>query len=95
MNTKPVPAIVMLISGLVTCIIGICQHFSFGRFVRTEFLVLVIFYILGCIVKLVLDKGFEVMQDPLSEYEGMELDEDLIDEMAMSDDEYQDDYMDN
>ena len=42
-----------------------------------------------------LDKGFEVMQDPLSEYEGMEMDEDLIDEMAMSDDEYQDDYMDN
>ena len=55
---------------------------------------LVIFYLLGCIVKLVLDKGFEVMQDPLSEFENMDMDDDLIDEMAMSDDDYMDDYTD-
>ena len=95
MNTKPVPAIVMLITGFITCIVSICQHDSFGKFVKTELLVLVIFYLFGCIIKLVLDKGFEVMQDPLSEYDGMDMDEDLIDEMAMSDDEYQDDYKDN
>lgn len=94
MNTKPVPAIVMLITGFVACIVSICQHYSFGKFVRTELLVLVIFYLLGCIVKLVLDKGFEVMQDPLSEFENMDMDDDLIDEMAMSDDDFMDDYTD-
>ena len=95
MNTKPIPAIIMLTAGFVTCIVGIVQHFSFGTYVKTLFLVLIGFYLLGCIVKLVLDKGFRVMDDPLSEYEGLEIDEDLMDDLAMTDDEYQDDYQDN
>ena len=95
MNTKPIPAIIMLSAGFVTCIVGIVQHFSFGKYIKTLFLVLIGFYLLGCIVKLVLDKGFRVMDDPLSEYEGLEIDDDLIDDLAMSDDDYQDDYQDN
>ncbi len=95
MNTKPIPAIIMLTAGFVTCIVGIVQHFSFGKYIKTLFLVLIGFYLLGCIVKLVLDKGFRVMDDPLSEYEGLEIDDDLIDDLAMSDDDYQDDYQDN
>ena len=95
MNTKPIPAIIMLTAGFVTCIVGIVQHFSFGKYIKTLFLVLIGFYLLGCIVKLVLDKGFRVMYDPLSEYEGLEIDDDLIDDLAMSDDDYQDDYQDN
>ena len=95
MNTKPIPAIIMLTAGFVTCIVGILQHFSFGTYVKTLLLVLIGFYLLGCIVKLVLDKGFRVMDDPLSEYEGLEIDDDLIDDLAMSDDDYQDDYQDN
>ena len=95
MNTKPIPAIIMVTAGFVTCIVGIVQHFSFGKYIKTLFLVLIGFYLLGCIVKLVLDKGFRVMDDPLSEYEGLEIDDDLIDDLAMSDDDYQDDYQDN
>ena len=95
MNTKPIPAIIMLTAGFVTCIVGIVQHFSFGKYIKTLFLVLIGFYLLGCIVKLVLDKGFRVMDDPLSEYEGLEIGDDLIDDLAMSDDDYQDDYQDN
>ena len=95
MNTKPIPAIIMLTAGFVTCVVGIVQHFSFGTYVKTLFLVLIGFYLLGCIVKLVLDKGFRVMDDPLSEYEGLEIDDDRIDDLAMTDDEYQDDYQDN
>ena len=95
MKTKPIPAIIMLTAGFVACIVGILQHFSFGTYVKTLLLVLIGFYLLGCIVKLVLDKGFRVMDDPLSEYEGLEIDDDLIDDLAMSDDDYQDDYQDN
>ena len=95
MNTKPIPAIIMLTAGFVTCIVGIVQHFSFGTYVKTLLLVLIGFYLLGCIVKLVLDKGFRVMDDPLSEYEGMESDDDLIDDLAMTDDDYDDDFRDS
>lgn len=95
MNTKPIPAIIMLTAGCVTCIVGIVEHFSFGTYIKTLFLVLIGFYLLGCIVKLVLDKGFRVMDDPLSEYEDLEIDDDLMDDLAMSEDEYEDDYQDN
>lgn len=95
MNTKPVPAIIMLVAGFVTCIVGIVQHFSIGTYIKTLFLVLIGFYLLGCIVKLVIDKGFRVMDDPLSEFEGLEIGDDLIDDLAISDDEYQDEYQDN
>ena len=95
MNTKPIPAIIMLTAGFVTCIVGIVQHFSFGTYVKTLFLVLIGFYLLGCVVKLVLDKGFRVMDDPLSEYEGLEIDDDLIDELVMTDEDYLDDFQDN
>ncbi len=88
MNTKPIPAIIMLTAGFVTCVIGILQHYSFGVFVKTLFLILVGFYILGGIVKFVLDKGFVVMDDPLADYDGMEFDEDLIDSMVMTEDDY-------
>lgn len=95
MNTKPIPAIIMLAAGFVTCIVGIVQHFSFGTYIKTLFLVLIGFYLFGCIVKLVIDKGFRVMDDPLSEFEGLEIGDDLIDDLAISDDEYQDEYQDN
>ncbi len=90
MNTKSIPAIIMLAAGFVTCIIGIVEHFSFGMFTKTLFLVLIGFYLLGCIVKLVLDKGFRIMQDPLSEYAGMEIDEEMIDDFDLEDEDYQD-----
>ena len=95
MKTKPIPAIIMLTAGFVTCIVGIVEHFSFGTYVKSLFLVLIGFYLLGCIVNLVLDKGFRVMDDPLSEYEDLEIDDDLIDDLAMTEEDYQDDYMDN
>lgn len=90
MNTKSIPAIIMLTAGFVTCIVGILRHFSFGMFTKTLFLVLIGFYLLGCIVKFALDKGFRIMQDPLSEYAGMEIDEELIDEFPLDDEDYQD-----
>ena len=54
MKTKPIPAIIMLTAGFVTCIVGIVEHFSFGTYVKSLFLVLIVFYLLGCIVFLVL-----------------------------------------
>ncbi len=50
MKTKGIPAVVMLLAGFVTCIIGIVQH------METD--------VLGCIVKLVLDKNFKEMDEP-------------------------------
>ena len=67
MKTKQVPAIVMLLAGLLTCVISIVQHMEFGKFVKTLFIVVICFYILGCIVKMILDKNFAEMQEETTE----------------------------
>ena len=72
MKTKGIPAVVMLLAGFVTCIIGIVQHMETMVFTKTLLAVLVIFYVLGCIVKLVLDKNFKEMDEPEKEQEESE-----------------------
>lgn len=58
MKTKPIPAIVMLTGGFVACVLGILNHMETTAFMKMLLLVLFIFYILGGIIKIVLDKGF-------------------------------------
>ena len=67
MKTKQVPAIVMLTAGFVTCVISIMQHMEFGRFLKILLLVLICFYILGCVVKVILDKNFAPMHADLTQ----------------------------
>lgn len=59
MNTKQVPVVITLVAGFVTCILGFTMHMESARFVRTLVIVLVSFYIFGCVAKLVLDKNFK------------------------------------
>ena len=72
MKTKGIPAVVMLLAGFVTCIIGIVQHMETDVFIKTLLAVLIIFYVLGCIVKLVLDKNFEENQEESGEEQTQE-----------------------
>ena len=41
-----------------------CTAYGNGCFIKTLLAVLIIFYVLGCIVKLVLDKNFKEMDEP-------------------------------
>ncbi|MCI9530779.1 MAG: hypothetical protein HFH38_03340 [Lachnospiraceae bacterium] len=59
MKTKQVPIIITLAAGLITCIIGVVMHMETGQFVKTWGIVLISFYILGCVAKLVLDHNFK------------------------------------
>ena len=59
MKTKQVPVIITLIAGLITCILGFKMHMGTAQFVRTLVIILISFYSLGCIAKLVLDKNFK------------------------------------
>lgn len=59
MKTKQVPIIITLIAGLVTCIIGFVMQMETGQFVKIWGIVLISFYILGCVAKLVLDHNFK------------------------------------
>ncbi len=52
----------MLTAGFVACIAGIAGHMETVKFTQMLLIVLVTFYILGCIVKIILDKNFPEMK---------------------------------
>lgn len=63
MKTKQIPAIVMLIAGFAVCIISFVNNFSFSSFIRTLFWALIGFYVLGYIIKIVLDISMKKLDD--------------------------------
>lgn len=67
MKTKTVPVMIMLIAGAVACILGIVNNYATAQFFKMMLTVLVVFYILGCIIKLILDKNFSVEENSKNE----------------------------
>ena len=63
MKTKSVPAIVMLSAGFVACVAGICAHMEVADFMKMLLIVLIVFYLLGGVVKIVLDRNFAGMNE--------------------------------
>ena len=63
MKTNNVPALVMLSAGLVDCVIAIKMGQPLRPFTRQFLLVLIIFYILGSIIRVILDRSFQDMDD--------------------------------
>lgn len=59
MKTKQIPILITLAAGLLTCILGFVRQMETNQFIKTLVIVLISFYILGCIAKLVLDKNFK------------------------------------
>lgn len=60
MKTKHIPVMIALAAGLITCIISFFNHVSMEKFVGTLCLVVVIFLIIGLIVKVIFDKNFSM-----------------------------------
>ena len=63
MKTNGIPAIVMLAAGFIDCVIAIYTHMSLWNFTRQLLFVLILFYIIGCVVKMILDRNFKDMEE--------------------------------
>ncbi|MDD6056684.1 MAG: hypothetical protein PUB98_00250 [Clostridiales bacterium] len=63
MKTRTIPALIMLLAGAVACVAGIMAKLEIVSFTKMLLIVLVVFYILGCIVKIVLDRNFPETQE--------------------------------
>lgn len=59
MKTKQIPAIIMLIAGLVTSIAAVINHMETVQFLKILIVVLIVFYIIGCVGKVILDRNFK------------------------------------
>ena len=53
----------MLSAGFVACVAGICAHMEVADFMKMLLIVLIVFYLLGGVVKIVLDRNFAGMND--------------------------------
>ena len=60
MKTKSIPAILMLVAGAMACVLGFIYHYETTQFFTMVLTVLIVFYMLGCIVKIIIDKNFPV-----------------------------------
>ena len=79
MKTKDVPAIVMLLAGGVYCLFGILYKIPLLEFCIHLLTVLILFWILGGIIRMVLDHfmgEIEVKEEDSENSEGEEVDED-------------------
>ena len=69
MKTKTIPEIVMLVAGHVICIARIAGNMENSRFLKMLLVVLIVFYIIGGIVKLLIDKNFKDMEEETTDGE--------------------------
>ena len=65
MNTRNIPALVMLTAGLVAGIVMFRMHYSLYTMSWVILLVFAVFYVLGCLIRLMLDK-FGMQQEKQS-----------------------------
>lgn len=68
MNTRNIPALVMLTAGLVAGIVMFRMHYSLYTMSWVILLVFAVFYVLGCLIRLMLDK-FGIQQEKKKEAE--------------------------
>lgn len=69
MKTKPIPIIITLAAAFISCAISIYQKVEFGDFVLRLLIVVVVFLVLGTIIKILLDSSFVVMEEQPVEQE--------------------------
>jgi flagellar biosynthesis/type III secretory pathway M-ring protein FliF/YscJ len=67
MKTNHIPAIVMLSAGFIVCICNIHKSVSLFEFTRQLLIVLVVFLVIGFVVKVVLDRAMAAMADKKEE----------------------------
>ncbi|MBE5890569.1 MAG: hypothetical protein E7282_06320 [Lachnospiraceae bacterium] len=75
MKTDHVPALVTLSAGAVYCVVGLSQDLNGFTFAKELLIVLVIFFVIGSIIKIVLDKSFKDFDDLENESEEGEVTE--------------------
>ncbi len=67
MKTKHIPALVTLLAGAVAALLMWLWKVDFFTFTRNLLIVLVIFYILGIVIKVILDHNFKDMEEKAGE----------------------------
>lgn len=66
MNTKPIPIIITLSAALISCVVSIIQRVEFSVFVSRLLIVVLVFLVMGTIIKMILDYSFRTLEPTVS-----------------------------
>lgn len=69
MNTKPIPALLALFAGFVTCVMSFVQHVDIVIFAKRFVIVCIIFFIIGMIARILIELNFKDILYPAPEEE--------------------------
>lgn len=89
MNSKPLPIIITLAAAFISCSASIMQKVDFSTFVFRLLIVVVVFLVLGTIIKMVIDYAFRTFEVPSIDDELSEEEEAEDGESDSSDEENQ------
>ena len=67
MKFKPVPIMITLAAAFISCLVSILQRVDFSVFVFRLLITVVIFLVLGTIIKIVLENAFKIMEEDSEE----------------------------
>ncbi|MBO5302631.1 MAG: hypothetical protein J6A92_01115 [Lachnospiraceae bacterium] len=59
MNTKPLPAILALVAGFLTCIMSFVQNVDLVIFAKRFIVVCIVFFVIGMVIRIVIDMNFK------------------------------------
>lgn len=89
MNRKNLPLLLMLTAGAVTCIITFIQKYSMLAKLVSLLVVLVIFYLLGSVLKWTLDR-FDLQNEEKLKEEGEVVEKETVESEQAGEEESQD-----
>lgn len=89
MKTKYIPAIIMLAAGLIRAIAGVFYRQDIKDFLWSILIVMVIFYIIGSVVKVVLDKSMVIAEEEESAEDDVDI---VLDDAIDAEDKEQENF---
>ena len=67
MKTKSIPVIIVLIAAAISCFASVIQGVSFDVFTKRLFWTVIIFTVIGVVVSILMNRGFQTMVEDARE----------------------------
>ncbi len=86
MKTKSIPVIIVLIAAAISCFASVIQGVSFDVFTKRLFWTVIIFTVIGVVVSILMNRGFQTMVEDVRE-DAQEIEEENIEDISVDEQE--------
>ena len=86
MKTKSIPVIIVLIAAAISCFASVIQGVSFDVFTKRLFWTVIIFTVIGVVVSILMNRGFQTIVEDARE-DAQEIEEENIEDISVDEQE--------